>query len=289
MSPGVEQAVERGLLRMVAAGTTVELCSRRQVLDLVRTRAAPGGRPLAVGSVNLDHLHHFRADNVRAGTSSVDWAFLADGQPVVRKARTLTGAAWERLTGADLLPEIIGLAETDARAVGFLGGTRDMHVDLRSTLLKRWPDLRIGGFWAPERAELTDRRLCAARAEEIAAAGVDVLVVGLGKPRQENWIERYGEATDAGVLLAFGASADFLSGRSTRAPEWYREHGLEWLHRLTRDPRRLSRRYLVQAPRAFVRLQRAHIELATSSPLIEMRTNTAAFTTRAGSVPNGKP
>lgn len=289
MSSGVEQAVERGMLRMVAAGTTVELCSRRQVLDLIRTRAASGGRPLAVGSVNLDHLHHFRGGSVRPGPSGVEWAFLADGQPVVRKARTLTGAEWERLTGADLLPEIIDLAEADARVVGFLGGTRDMHVDLQNALLKRWPDLRIGGFWAPERAELADRRLCAARAEEIAAAGVDMLVVGLGKPRQENWIDEYGEATGAGVLLAFGASADFLSGRSTRAPEWYREHGVEWLHRLAGDPRRLSRRYLLQAPSAFVRLQRAHIELATSSPFIETRTNTADFTPHAGSVPHGKP
>ena len=94
-------------------------------------------------------------------------------------------------------------------------------------------------------------------AAEIRAARVDVLVVGLGKPRQELWIAEYGYLTGAGALLAFGAVVDFLAERVTRAPSWMSARGLEWSYRLALEPLRLSRRYLVDGPGAYHRLRRA--------------------------------
>ena len=102
-------------------------------------------------------------------------------------------------------------------------------------------------------------------AAEVAAAGVDVLVVGLGKPRQELWIDRHGAATGARVLLAFGAAADFLAGSVRRAPKFMQDNGIEWLYRLGVEPRRLARRYLVQGPPALLALRRARLERPTST------------------------
>jgi exopolysaccharide biosynthesis WecB/TagA/CpsF family protein len=109
-------------------------------------------------------------------------------------------------------------------------------------------------MWAPERAELTDPEGARALADAVRAAGVDLLVVGLGKPRQEHWIQHHAAASGARVLLAFGASADFLAGEVSRAPRWVQRGSAEWLYRLCKEPHRLGRRYLLQGPPAIWRL-----------------------------------
>jgi exopolysaccharide biosynthesis WecB/TagA/CpsF family protein len=101
--------------------------------------------------------------------------------------------------------------------------------------------------------------------EQIAGAEVTILIVCLGKPRQEEWIAEHGYASGAKVCLAFGAVVDFLAGRISRAPQWMANHGLEWAWRLLREPRRLSRRYLIQGPKAYLAVQRNSEVLYTST------------------------
>jgi exopolysaccharide biosynthesis WecB/TagA/CpsF family protein len=119
------------------------------------------------------------------------------------------------------------------------------------------PSLKVNGYWAPSRADLLDPVRAQGLARGVRAAGVDLLVVGLGKPRQEAWIQRYALQSGARVLLAFGAATDFLAGTVARAPEWARNAGVEWLYRFTREPRRLARRYWVQGPPALWHLRTA--------------------------------
>ena len=113
---------------------------------------------------------------------------------------------------------------------------------------------------------------------EINDAGVDILVVGLGKPLQENWINRHGSQTGAQVLLAFGAVVDFLAGRIRRAPEPIVQAGAEWAWRLMLEPRRLGRRYLIDGPPALVRLRRkARVVEAASTRHRRTNANAAAL------------
>lgn len=184
---------------------------------------------------------------------------LADGAPLVARARLATGGRWPRITGADLLPQILAVAEASGRSVGFLGGLPEVHARLKHVLSTRYPDLVLAGMWAPERAELADPGLSDALAARVSATNADILVVGLGKPLQESWIAQHGTQVGAAVLLAFGASADFLAGAVTRAPEWMQRGGLEWFYRLSREPRRMARRYLVQGPVSLVRLREASL------------------------------
>ena len=95
-----------------------------------------------------------------------------------------------------------------------------------------------------------------ALAGTIRDAHTDLLVVGLGKPRQEEWMQRYAGASGARVLLGFGAAADFLAGKVSRAPGWLRRAGGEWLYRLYKEPRRLFRRYCLEGPPAMWRLRK---------------------------------
>ncbi|RRQ29114.1 glycosyltransferase [Rhodococcus sp. Eu-32] len=273
-------------VRLVAGGTPVELCTFDEVVEAVTRRLAdPGHVPLALGSVNLDHIHHFRpmphsVDHIDTERDDLAWAFLADGAPIVNQAEKLTGRSWSRVTGSDLLPAIVDMASAEGRTVGILGGTSRMHERLRFVLRRSHPDLDVAGFWSPSAEELADPAQSSRIAAQISAAGIDILVVGLGKPRQEQWIDTYGLATGARLLLAFGAAADFLAGESQRAPRFFQENGLEWFYRLVTEPRRLSRRYLLEGPRALMQLRHAHIEVVDDSPLFR-RADVATPTERS--------
>jgi exopolysaccharide biosynthesis WecB/TagA/CpsF family protein len=252
---------------MMIDGVPVDLCTHDVVMGAVQ-RSLTGQRstPLAIGSVNLDHLHYFTAPGGprldhpgRHGDDGVDWVLLADGAPIVNRATKLTGRAWPRLTGADLLPAILREAEIAGSRVGFFGGFAELHPRLDVSVKKSFPDLGAVHFWSPERSDLADPRRCARSAAEIRETGIDVLVVGLGKPRQELWIEHYGTLTGTRAMLAFGAAADFLAGTAQRAPEPMQRLGLEWLHRLGTDPRRLAKRYLLEGPPELLTLRRAQL------------------------------
>lgn len=215
---------------------------------------------IAIGSINVDHFTHFGRGRISLGNeparTGVEWLMLADGAPVAYRAQLATGVPWPRLTGADLLPELLGCAQRTGARFGFLGGTHEVHDGLREVLAADYPGVEAD-YWAPRRSEVDSPSGSRQLAADIADKGVDVLVVSLGKPRQELWIQRYGRASGAKVLLAFGASADFLAGKVDRAPEWMRDHGLEWAFRLRQEPRRLARRYLIEGPPALTRIARA--------------------------------
>lgn len=245
--------------KMDLAGITVTSATEDDVLARIDNAIShPGSAPLAIGSVNLDHLHHFPAGTgAQPGAQPVDWLWLADGMPIAWRGRALSGQAWPRVTGADLLPVILELAENTGARVGWLGGTRSMHDQLAKVLEQRWPRLDAGSVWTPSREEFDAADSVEAIIREIAGAQVDILVVALGKPRQEQWIDSHGARSDARVLLAFGASGDFLAGQVSRAPEWMQKVGAEWLYRLYREPRRLARRYLIEGPQQLNLLRKA--------------------------------
>lgn len=259
-------------VRIVVGGTIVERREFDEVLSIIASRLQSTSKVgLAVGSVNLDHLYHFRKIG-EAANGPLEWLLLADGMPIVWRGRLLTAKPWPRVTGADLLPSALALAETMGRRIGFLGGCAETHRLLAALVTTRYPALVISGMWAPDAPTIAS---CSDRlAEDIRAAGTDVLVVSLGKPRQEQWIDQHGCATGARVFLASGGAIDFLAAKTQRAPGWMQKIGLEWFYRLTREPRRLARRYLLQGPIALLRAKRA--QLICYPDVCYTRTSTAA-------------
>jgi exopolysaccharide biosynthesis WecB/TagA/CpsF family protein len=268
--------------RVLLAGLPTDLLDSAGALEIITSYAScelPA--QLAVVSANLDHVHHFRGDTswqskppathpLRTQTTitpapELHWLTLLDGAPLVHKAEQLTGEPWPRLSGSDLIHPLLELAADHGWRVGFLGGTSDCHRQLKAALAKDMPTLVISGCWAPERSILADADASAILAADVAATCTNILIVGLGKPRQENWIETYGTRTGAKVLLAFGAVVDFLAGRIQRAPRWAADNGMEWAWRLSLEPRRMARRYLVQGPPAYIHLQRESAPLERPS------------------------
>lgn len=252
--------------RIRLGGAPVDLLEFDQAVELIEQRTlTDGAPPLGVLSVNLDHIHHFGDGSslygdfgLRTGpVGDVEWLSLADGAPLVEQAKRMTAHSWPRLAGSDLIGELLARAERDGVTVGFLGGMPGTEDELRARLAASHPALRLVGCWTPGREQLADAQESCALAEEIRTAGVDMLVVCLGKPRQELWIDHYATRTGARVLLAFGAVIDFLAGHVERAPRWASANGLEWAWRLAHEPRRLFRRYLIEGPSAYRAVRRS--------------------------------
>lgn len=249
--------------RITIGDVPVDLADRAQALDTISERSRrSSATPLGVVSINLDHIHHFGTgarwtstfgDGERHG---IEWLNLIDGAPLARQAHRITGLEWPRLAGSDLAGPILDNAARDGVRVGFLGGSPETHRLLAEKFAKERPNLKISGFWAPSKEELEDPIREYAITMAIAAAQTDILVVCLGKPRQEAWIANHGTDSGAKVLLAFGAVVDFLAGRVSRAPEWVGKVGFEWAWRLALEPRRLANRYLVQGPPAYLAMRR---------------------------------
>ncbi|MFJ4265389.1 WecB/TagA/CpsF family glycosyltransferase [Paenarthrobacter nicotinovorans] len=246
-------------VRLLGFDAAVQRIMRRAVL--------PSVRPLGVCSANLDHIRHFGSGSPRQGTleqaASIEWMTLLDGAPLVAQARRLTGASWPRLAGSDLIGPLLDEAEQCGVTVGFLGGSRQVQELLGRRLSRERPGLRIAGHWAPDRSTIMDDESSLELAANIKESAPDILVIGLGKPRQELWASQYGHLTGAKVLLAFGAVIDFLAGQIQRAPSWMSEKGLEWAWRLLKEPRRLARRYLLEGPGAYARLRTDSSHVAT--------------------------
>jgi exopolysaccharide biosynthesis WecB/TagA/CpsF family protein len=266
--------------RVLLGGTPVDLMDEARALDLVVAAAGDATRPpLGVMSANLDHLHHFGgsaasakfrwlAEDPAAGPDDgVRWLSLLDGAPLVHRASALTGATWPRLAGSDLIGAVLDRAEAGGLRVAFLGGSASTQEALAVQLETTRPSLKVVGWWAPDRATITDPAASDALAAEIRETQPHILVVGLGKPRQERWIEEHGPATGARVLLAFGAVVDFLAGTVRRCPPWVARVGAEWAWRLALEPRRLARRYLAQGPRAYRLLRLRSAAMAEAAPV----------------------
>ncbi len=247
-------------LRITLGGVSVDLAERATVDSIVADRlGSPHAGPLLVASANLHHLGEFRPDGPLHDffeRSTNDWLVLLDGAPLARRAADLTGRTWPLLAGSDLLPELLTAAAESATRVGFLGGAPELVEPLRAVCASRWPGIVHAGHWTPPRAELLDPIHLAELAGTIRAADIALLVVGLGKPQQERWLDTWAGDSGIRVGLAFGASAEFLVGEQTRAPGWVRKLRAEWLWRLGSDPKRLARRYLIEGPGEYRRLRR---------------------------------
>jgi N-acetylglucosaminyldiphosphoundecaprenol N-acetyl-beta-D-mannosaminyltransferase len=147
-----------------------------------------------------------------------------------------------RVYGADLLWEACRISAARGWRHYFYGGLPGVGEALGAVLQERFPDLQIAGCESPPFRALTTTEDHAI-SERIRLSRADVVWVGTGSPRQEQWMAAHVGKMDAPVLIGVGAAFDFLSGRKKQAPRWMQRSGMEWAFRLATEPRRLWRRY----------------------------------------------
>lgn len=176
---------------------------------------------------------------------------IPDGMPLVWLQKFYGENGATRVRANDLMIQLCAYAEENNLSVGFYGGKQSVIDAILERAQKDFPKLKIPYAFSPPFRPLTDEE-DAEITTEINEKKPDVLFMGLGCPKQENWMSAHKDKTKA-VMLGVGASFDFFAGNVRESPEWLGKLGLEWLFRLTQEPKRLWRRYLILNPR-FMRL-----------------------------------
>ncbi len=170
----------------------------------------------------------------------------SDGMPLVMGLRLLGVVGQERVYGPDLMLVWCDRAAQLGMPIYLYGGTTPMLEKMTAYLQDRYPGLPIVGTHAPPFRPLSPQE-AAADVDRINQSGARVVFVGLGCPKQEQWMYRHQGQIQA-VMVGVGAAFGFFSGEVSQAPRWMMRLGLEWLYRFCQEPQRLWRRYLVNNP-----------------------------------------
>jgi N-acetylglucosaminyldiphosphoundecaprenol N-acetyl-beta-D-mannosaminyltransferase len=238
--------------RVKLFGITIDRLDLRQATDRVLGWAlddVSAGSCRYVVTPNVDHAVMYQHD-ARLRDAYRDAALVvADGAPLVAVSRLLGRSLPERVAGSDLAPGVIAAADAAAREgrrrVRFflLGAPPGVADRAAFRIGQQWSGVDPVGTYCPPLGFEKDDAECERILARIADAKPDVLLVGLGAPKQELWVSRFHKRIDARVALCVGATIDFLAGEKQRSPRWMQRCGLEWAHRLASEPRRLAGRY----------------------------------------------
>lgn len=169
-----------------------------------------------------------------------------DGVPLVVIGK-LRGLPVDRTCGPDLIDLVCARSPRSGLKHYFYGGKDGVAEELAREFSTRYPGIQVVGYECPPFRPLTDEEDSAAIAR-IKASGADVVWIGISSPKQDIWMRDHYKQLPQ-TLVGVGAAFDFHSGAVRRAPKWMQKAGLEWLHRLSSEPKRLWRRYLVLAPK----------------------------------------
>lgn len=174
---------------------------------------------------------------------------LADGFPLIVASKLLGKPLPERVAGSELVPALfdrLAFREQSTR-VYLLGAMPGVAVKAARQIDKQWPHINVVGTYSPPFGFEHDDEECETILANLEEAKADIVIFGVGAPKQELWAHRFHDRIAAKALFCVGATIDFLAGEKAQAPMWMRRCGLEWVHRCASEPRRLASRYAKDA------------------------------------------
>ncbi len=159
---------------------------------------------------------------------------IPDGIGVVKALKVL-GKSSHRNTGIELVIHLLDFADKNSLKVFIYGAKKEVLTDFKKNCESKWKNIKFTGMYNGYDYEKEFI------AEKIKESESDIILVALGTPRQEIFIQSFYDELDKGICVGIGGSIDVLSGHVQRAPEWFINHNLEWLYRITSEPKRLKR------------------------------------------------
>ena len=166
---------------------------------------------------------------------------IPDGGPLSSVGRKRGFSEMERTTGPDYLKEVLKISAEEGYRHYFYGSTEETLEKLQKTLETEYPGVQVAGMYSPPFRALSaeeDQQII----QMINESHADFVWIGLGAPKQENWMAAH-KGTIKGLMVGVGAAFDYLAGNIDRAPMWMQKANLEWLYRLLQEPKRLFKRY----------------------------------------------
>lgn len=194
---------------------------------------------------NVDHIVQLEAGGELCEVYKNADLILTDGKPLLWIAKWYGTPIKEKISGSDLFPRLCELAAKKGYKMFFLGAAEGVAAKAADNLIRRYPGLNVVGTYSPPYGFEKDEEEMQKIMTMIKENHPHILIVGLGCPKQEKFILHNRKILDVPISLGLGASLDFEAGNIKRAPKWMADHGLEWLFRITQDPKRMAKRYLV--------------------------------------------
>ncbi|HVZ84589.1 MAG TPA: WecB/TagA/CpsF family glycosyltransferase [Terracidiphilus sp.] len=246
-TPYVSEAQNASATRTNVLGVQVSVLNMERTVALCDALIRSNGK----GYVCVTDVHGIieaQDDPAFRGILNNSYMTTPDGMPLVWTGRMQGHSAMRRVYGPDLLMALCAVsAERGYRHV-FFGGKPGVADLLAEKLCAKFPGLQVVGTYVPPFRPLTEEeeKDLETRMDE---ARPDILWVGLGLPKQERFMARYCGRLNVNLMIGVGAAFDIHAGLVKEAPQWLKKLGLQWLHRLCQEPRRLWRRYMICIPR----------------------------------------
>jgi N-acetylglucosaminyldiphosphoundecaprenol N-acetyl-beta-D-mannosaminyltransferase len=233
--------------RFTLLGVPIDPMTEDAAIEWV-ARAIADGRPRLVISVNPERIMQAgREPEFAAILQRADLA-LADGAGVLWAARRIGHPLPARVAGVDFVQSLAARGAREGWRFFFLGGAPGVADAAGRVLRERFPGFTLAGSHAGSANPSDDT----ASVEAVRASGAQLLFLAYGGGAEEAWLARNLDRTGAVIGMGVGGAFDFISGRAERAPRWMRERGVEWVHRLSREPWRWRR--MLALPRFVVRV-----------------------------------
>jgi N-acetylglucosaminyldiphosphoundecaprenol N-acetyl-beta-D-mannosaminyltransferase len=195
---------------------------------------------------NVDHVVNYQTNQLLREAYHKASLVVTDGKPVVWAANMLGAALPGTVPGSDLVPALFDFVQANKTPtkVFLLGAMPGVADRAKLVIHQRWPQVEVVGTLSPDFGFEKDAAQCKKICEIVNASQAELLVLGLGSPKQELWITQHQNMLTVKAALCVGATIDFIAGEVARAPVWMRKVGLEWLYRVLMEPKRLAKRYL---------------------------------------------
>ena len=173
---------------------------------------------------------------------------LCDGTPIKWAAGFLNTPIVERITGLDLLPNLVAHCAKHDFSIFLLGASPGVGEQLKQTIHAQYPHCKVVGVYVPPFMKVFSEEENIKMIDAVNDVSPDVLLVSLTAPKQDIWIAQNLHRVNASIQIGIGGAFEVMAGLAKRAPKWMHTAGLEWLYRFIQEPKRLFRRYFIEAP-----------------------------------------
>jgi len=236
-----QESAEKKFKRIRVLERPIDALTQEEALEIIRRDWKNRDRVMHIITANPETIYCCSRDQTLEQCMEEAEMVTADGSGVVLASRLMGSPLPQRVAGYDLMRRALVEAEQLEIPVFLLGAEPQVLRQAVEKIKNEHPALTLAGshhgYFREEEEEAILR--------EITAARPGLLLVAMGVPRQERWIWRYKKKLPPCVAIGVGGSFDILAGKTKRAPLWMQKSGMEWLYRLTREPRRLRRIALI--------------------------------------------
>lgn len=203
-------------------------------------------RKASIFTPNVDHIINNSNNEVAKELYSNSEYIIADGWPVVMAGR-IKQINFKRITGVDLMDELLILSNKNKYSLFFLGAEESTLQKLENNIRKKYSNIELisyhHGYFDNDEEVI----------EKINNSNSKILFVGMGNPKQEIWIRKNFEKINCNLMIGVGGAFKIFSEEVSRAPRWVQRIGMEWFYRFCKEPKRLFSRYFIKYP-AFLKI-----------------------------------